>query len=381
MSASLKLRGMNYSAQQRQQLRQQCTLVVPGFKSLSPAEEFKALAAWCEARGAQADTFGDGGLVAAFEQQIAELLGKQAAVFMPSGVMAQLIAVRLYTESAALPRFGLAPNSHLAIHEQEAATSLWGLHAVPIGSRLRPLLAGDLEGLRQPLACALVELPMREAGGQLPSWEQLEALKAEAARLKLPLHMDGARLWQCRAFYGGRSFAEIAAGFASVYVSTYKDVGGMSGALLAGDAGFIAQARIWQRRMGGNLYQQTAPVASAMMRFEQRLAMLDDCYRRALELAQGLAALPGVRVNPDPPQTNMLHVHLDAPAEALNQARDELAEQERCWLFGLARPTEVPGWSYLELSVGDQLLALDNARVLPLFERLLDRARKRPPST
>ena len=109
-----------YTTQQRQQLRQQCTVTVPGFKTLSPAEEFKVLAAWCEARSAEADTYGEGGLLTAFEQQIAALLGKPAAVFMPSGVMARLIAVRLYTEVARVPRFGLSPNSHLAVHEQEA---------------------------------------------------------------------------------------------------------------------------------------------------------------------------------------------------------------------------------------------------------------------
>jgi len=369
---------MAYTAQQRQQLRQQCTMVVPGFRALSPAEEFKALAAWCEAREAPtdiADVYGEGGLLAVFEQQIAALLGKPAAVFMPSGVMAQLVAVRLYTEAARLSRFGLSPNSHLSTHEQEAFQSLSGLHGVPIGSGLRPMRAGDLAAVRQPLACALVELPMREIGGQLPSWDELQALKAQAVSQGIPLHMDGARLWQCRAHFQQRSYAEIAAGFGSVYVSMYKDIGGMAGALLAGEVDFIANARLWQRRMGGNLYQQTPFVASAMMRFEQRLALLDACHCRARDLALGLGALAGMRVNPGTPQTNMLHLHLDASAEALNVARDALAEAQNCWLFGPARASEVPGWSCVEISVGDRLLALDNATVLPLFERVLAQAR------
>ncbi len=192
---------MAHTSEERKQLRKQCTLVVPGYTTPSPATEFAAIATWCEAQQGESDTYGESGLIAVFEQQIASLLGKPAAVFMPSGVMAQLVAVRLYTESARLPRFGLSPNSHLAIHEEEAFQSLWGLHGVSIGSRLRPILASDLSAVTQPLACAVVELPMREAGGQLPSWEQLEELKAQAARTSTPLHMDGARLWQCSTFY------------------------------------------------------------------------------------------------------------------------------------------------------------------------------------
>ena len=364
---------MAYSTQQRTQLRRQCTLVLPGFATPRPAAELRAVADWCDTHAAESDVYGEGGLLAIFEQQIASLLGKPAAVFMPSGVLAQLVAVRLYTEAAGLPRFGMSPNSHLAIHEQEAFQSLWGLHGVPVGSRLRPMLASDLSAVAQPLACAVVELPMREAGGQLPSWEQLEALKAQAAHTNTPLHMDGARLWQCSAFYQ-RSYADIAAGFDSVYVSMYKDIGGLSGALLAGDEDFIANAKLWQRRMGGNLVQQTATVASAMLRFEQRLALLDACYQRALRLATALSALTGLRVNPDTPQTNMMHIYFDASADALNDARDHLAETEKCWLCGLARPAEVPGWSYIELTVGDLLLQHDDAALVPLFERLLARA-------
>jgi len=373
---------MSLSATQRAELRRLCTTIVPGYPSLSPADEFAALAAWCRVRGVRADVYGQDGLLAEFEQQIAALLGKPAACFMPSGVMAQLIAVRLHTEAARLPRFGLSPNSHLALHEEQAFESLWGLHGVPVGSRLRPIVAADLRALAQPLACLLVELPMREIGGQLPSWDELTQLQALAAERALPLHLDGARLWQCRSFYEQRSFAEIVAGFASVYVSFYKDIGGLSGAMLAGEADFIAQARLWLRRMGGNLFQQTATAASALMRFEQRLAMQAVCHQRALLLAegpQGLGGIPGLRLNPVRPQTNMLHLHFDAPAEAINDARDALGQAEGCWLIGNARPSEVPSWSYAELSVGEHLLALDNARVRAGFESVLADAQGRQP--
>ena len=149
----------------------------------------------------------------------------------------------------------------------------------------------------------------------------------------------------------------------------------MAGAVLAGQRDFIANARLWQRRMGGNLIQQTPFVASSMMRFEHRLGLLEACHQRALELAKGLGGLRGVRVHPAIPQTNMLHLHFELAAEAVNDARDAIAEVEKWWLLGSARPSDVPGWSYAELTVGDCLLKLDNTTVVQKFEQMLERAR------
>ena len=335
-----------------------------------PSRAAANLSAWCAAQGIEHDIYGAGGVVTGFEARIATELGKPAAAFLPSGVMAQLAAVGIWTEAAGLPRFGMHPTAHLALHEEEAYAALLHCHGVPLGQRLRPLLASDLAACRQKLACAIVELPIREAGGQLPSWDELEALKAAARDRGLPLHMDGARLWECAAYYG-RSHAEIAAGFDSVYVSVYKGIGAMAGALLAGSADFIDQARLWRRRMGGTLHHLSPLVVSAAMRFDERLALMPALYQRTLDLAQGLASLPGLRVNPAVPQTNMLHLYIDAPAERVLAARDSLAETNGCWLVDGVRPAEVPGWSLTELYIGDRLLAVDDDSVLPLFAELL----------
>jgi len=233
------------------------------------------------------------------------------------------------------------------------------------------MLARDLEASRQPLACVVVELPIREAGGQLPGWDELEALKASARQRGVRLHMDGARLWECAAHYR-KSYAEIAEGFESVYVSVYKGIGALSGALLAGSEDFIANARLWRRRMGGTLYHLSPMVVSAAMRFDERIASMPALYERTLDFAAGLATQPGLRVNPAVPQTNMLHLHFDATADAVLNARDELAVTTRCWLIDGVQPSTVPGWSVSELYVGDRLLQLDNARVLPLFARLCE---------
>jgi len=365
---------MSNRQERRDALRKRCSLILPGFRPVAPAEEFRRLADWCEANGVEHDHYGIGPSVEGFERKIATLLGKPAAVFVPSGVMAQLIAVRLWTESAGLARFGMHPTSHLANHEDEAYAALMGRHGVVVGDRLRPMLAQDLEASAQPMACVLVELPIREAGGQLPGWDELQALQAAARTRGIRLHMDGARLWESAAFYG-RSYAEIAAGFDSVYVSLYKGIGASSGAMLAGDEAFVANARLWRRRMGGTLFRMSPVVASAAMRFDERVELMPALYRRTLAFAAALSAQPHLRVNPAVPHTNMLHLYLDAPPEEVMDARDAVAEETGCWLLGGVRAAEVPGWSVSEFYVGDALLQTDDATVMALFSNLCARMR------
>ena len=362
---------MPLSQDERRALRRRSTFVVPDFATGSAAADFRAIAEWCEQNGIEHDTYGQGELVQGFERKIAALLGKAAAMFAPSGVMAQLAAVKVWAEAAGLDRFGIHPTSHLAHHEEQAYAALMHCHAVPVGQRLRPMLAKDLEAVRERLSSLHVELPIREAGGQLPSWDELEALKAAARERRMPLHMDGARLWESASYYG-RDHAAIADGFDSVYVSVYKGIGGFAGALLAGDEDFIARARVWRRRLGGTIYHLSPLVASAALRFDERIALMPALHRRAVDLAAALAGLPGLRVNPSVPHTNMMHLYFDASAEALAEARDALAEESGCWLLNWAQPAEVPGWSMSELYVGDSLLAAGNERVLPLFARLCD---------
>ena len=360
---------MSLTTLQRQQLRKSCTLIVPGFAVGSAADDFRQMADWCEAQGAEHDVYGDGPLVGDFERKVATLLGKPAAVFMPSGIMAQLSALRIWTEAAHLPRFGMHPTAHLALHEDEAPAALLQLHGVPVGDRLRPLLASDLEACRQPLACLLVELPIREAGGQLPTWDELAALKSLAHTRGLPLHLDGARLWECAPHYG-KTYAEIAAGFDSVYVSVYKGIGAVAGAVLAGTEDFIAQARLWRHRLGGTLVHLSPLVASAAMHFDQRLALMPALVERTRRLAASLTPFAAWRVNPRQPPTNMFHLYVDAPAEVVLDARDHIAGLSGCWLFDRVRPAEVPGWSLTELYIGDRLLAADETALMSAYAQL-----------
>ena len=91
--------------------------------------------------------------------------------------------------------------------------------------------------------------------------------------------------------------------------------------------------------MGGTLYHMSPMVAAAAMRFDARIALMPALYERALAFASELRRHPRLRVNPEVPQANMLHLHFDAPADAVMQARDALAEEAGCWLFDNVRPS------------------------------------------
>jgi threonine aldolase len=369
-----------YSAEQRQALRNACTITVPGHTRLPPGEDLIRIGEWCKANSVDADAYGSGQLIQSFEAKVAALLGTEAAVFMPSGTMAQQIAARIHCERAVgygkSERLGMHPTCHLEVHEQRGYAFLHQLKPVLVGDRTRPIVAKDIESLVEIPGCLIVELPAREIGGQMPNWDELQSLKQAARARGIALQLDGARLWEAATGYAGHSHADICKGFDSVYVSFYKGIGAPAGAMLLGDKSFIAEARIWQRRHGGNLVQQLPFVAGAAMRFDERLARMPAYFERAKALARALSAIDGVVINPAVPQANMFHLHLPASHQAVEEARDRIAESEKCWLGAPRGASDVPGWCAMELYVGENLMTLDDDFVVGAYRRLLGGARK-----
>ncbi|MDX1342374.1 MAG: beta-eliminating lyase-related protein [Reinekea sp.] len=300
----------------------------------------------------QADVYGVGALIEQFEQEVAALLGKEQALFLPSGTMAQPIALKIWAEQQRSPYVALHATSHLQLHEHNAYQTLYGLRGVTLGSHHRvPTLADIQSAAVEPLAAILLELPMREIGGQLPAWEDLVAQASWAREHNIKLHMDGARLWQCPPAYG-KSLAEISALFDSVYVSFYKDLGGISGACLAGDANFIAQAKIWVRRAGGNLFSLAPYIVAAREGLKQHLPHIAARREQAIWLAEQLNQLPGVTTWPRVPQTNMFRVRMSVDVETyLNTASQWMLDNN----VALITPPYETGEGYYlcEMTIGD----------------------------
>ncbi len=315
------------------------------------------------------DDYGEGEVVERLEARIAGLLGKEAAAFMPSGTMAQQIALRIWCDRAGTNHVAFHPLCHLEIHEQNGYRRLHGLHSTLLGTSDRMFTMEDLEKLVEPVGAILFELPQREIGGQLPAWDDLVAMVGWARERGITTHLDGARLWETRPFYG-KEYSEIAALFDSVYVSFYKILGGIAGAALAGRADLIKEARVWQRRHGGNLIHLYPMTLSAELGLDLRLGKVDEYHRKAVEVAAALTTLPGVRVVPDPPHTNMMHVFLSGDAERLLAASQRVAQEHDVVLFSSLAATILPDANRFELTVGDAALVFSSDELKSLFEAL-----------
>jgi threonine aldolase len=349
-----------------------CTRFLTHHYPRSPQQTLVDLAAFAPSE-ARPDRYGRGELIASFEQQIAELLGKPAAVFMPSGTMCQQIALRIWADRRGINNIAFHPTCHLERHEDKAYQLLHGLHGRLVGHPSRLIELDDLQAISEPLGALLLELPQREIGGQLPSWHDLVAQTNWARQQGIPTHLDGARLWECQPFYG-RTYAEIAALFDTVYVSFYKTLGAIAGAVLAGPADVIAEARVWQHRHGGTVFQLFPYVLAAQQGLTDRLGRIAAYCQKAAAVALALQAIPQIAIIPDPPVTNMMHLFIRADHARLEAAAVELARETHVRLVRRFAPTELPGYQKAEFVAGDATLDLADDEIVALFQSLVRRA-------
>lgn len=317
----------------------------------------------------RADRYGGGELLESFEREIAQLLGKEDAVFMPSGTMAQQIALRAHCDRRNRHTVGLHPQSHLVVSENDALSRLHGIAPVALGERNRLFTLDDLNGAREPLGALLLELPERNIGGALRPWDEVQALCSWARERHVALHMDGARLWESQPFYD-RGFAELAAPFDTVYVSFYKILNAVSGAALAGEKSIIDEARGWQWRQGGRLVQQYPAVLSARDGLHRYLPRVPLYVKRAQAIAAILREFDDVTITPDPPPTNMMHVFVRGDREALNSAALRVSAEHGVWLPVALQTTPLPGVHMFELTCGEGSLAISDTEVRELFAAL-----------
>ena len=319
-----------------QTVTRQCKTALYGHPAQTMSEQLQSLADYSSAFESR-DVYGDGKLIRDLETRIADILKMDDALYFPSGTMAQPIALKMWSDDKSEKRFAMHETCHIELHEQYGYKTLYGLESVLIGSRDAVPTLSDLEAVQGGLAAVVIELPMREIGGQLPEWQSLVAMSQWARSHNVAFHLDGARVWQCPSYYG-RPIEEIAALFDSVYVSLYKDLGGISGAVLLGSTSFIATAKVWLRRAGGNVVTAYPSILSAHKGLEDNLVAMPGAAKAAKWMALWCNAQPRTHTLPVQPQANMFHLFIDLPPDVVLARCIQWMEHNNIALLPMVRP-------------------------------------------
>ncbi|HEY1853945.1 MAG TPA: threonine aldolase family protein [Solirubrobacterales bacterium] len=250
--------------------------------------------------------------VNALQELVAELLGHEAALFLPSGTMCNQIALRLHTRPLGDEVY-LHRGSHPVIAEAGGAAALAGAQLLELGGEGGMFDAAALEAaLRDPsdrhqprsrLVC--VEQTTNMGGGRVWPLAEIESILAVAERGGLRSHLDGARLLNA-VVSSGVSAAAYASGFDTAWIDFSKGLGAPVGACLAGSREAIEEAWRYKQMYGGAMRQAGIIAAAALWALEHNVERLAEDHANARALAEGLAAIDGIEIDPTTVETNIV---------------------------------------------------------------------------
>ncbi|RYZ22836.1 MAG: aminotransferase class I/II-fold pyridoxal phosphate-dependent enzyme [Chitinophagaceae bacterium] len=282
-----------------------------------PADYLAELSATNTAAAIQRDTYGRGGAVEALEKKFAAITGKEKAIYMPSGTMANTFALSVL--SGDNTKIVVPETSHVYRDEADAAQAVFGKRLIGLAAGEACFTAAGLQSaidhlkdeeyLPGAVGAAMVELPNRRTNGTAVSIEEVKKISALCRGRNIPLHLDGARLFIASAFTGV-PVREYAAHFDTVYISLYKYLGAAGGAILCGPASVIDKMPHLVKIHGGNMYTNWPNAAMALHRLEGFEARLQQAIAVSKTLFAALNAMPGVRVESIPGGTNIFYLHL-----------------------------------------------------------------------
>jgi threonine aldolase len=273
------------------------------------------------------DVFGDDPTVNRLEDRIAGIMGKEAAVFVPSGTMANQTSIRAHTEPG--DEVIAHEGSHLINYESGAPAALSGVMIRPlpgaggvfdaqaVHDAIRP---GSAHFARSRLL--VVENTHNRGGGTVWPIDAVERVAAAGREHGLRLHLDGARLWNACAATGLRP-ADYARHFDTVSCCFSKGLGAPAGSAVAGDRAAIERVDRFRKMFGGVMRQSGVLAAAALHALDHHLERLREDHDNARRLAAGLARIPGVSI-PVPVQTNMVFFDLAPPLPAAGDLCDAL---------------------------------------------------------
>ncbi len=310
------------------------------------------------------DVLGDDPTVNALQDRVAALLGKEAALYVPSGTMANQLALRVLTEPGT--QLVCETDAHIYLYEAGGPAALSGLLLTRVTGRGGALAWPEVEAAlfpddvhHAPPALVCLENTHNMAGGRVLPQDLVREVGEGVRGRGLRLHLDGARLWNAHAATG-LPLDELAAPADTVSVCFSKGLGAPVGSALAGEAAVIARARRFRKMFGGAMRQAGILAAACLHALDHNLLRLADDHRRARRLAEGLDN-PALSVN-HPVDTNIVVIDV-APPERAAALLDHLAGREVLAVpFGRGRVRAVTSLMVDDAGVETALSALNAFR-------------------
>jgi threonine aldolase len=303
------------------------------------------------------DVFGEDPTVNRLQERAAEIFGKEAALFVPSGTMGNQIAVKLHTK----------PGQEIIIEERSHIYNFeLGMASVLSGATVRPLKSADPSGMltweeiaphlhleesyhdnQTGLIC--LENTHNFGGGSVMNGAECREICREARNAGLPVHMDGARIFNA-SVAAGETVAELTKDCNSVQFCLSKGLGAPVGSVLLGTKDFIDQARIWRKRLGGGMRQVGVLAAAGLIALEETPKIMHIDHENARVLAEGLAGMKGIEVDVEGVVTNIVILDVAGTGKSQQEICDEL---ERAGVGAIGWDTKIRLVTHYDVSRKD----------------------------
>ena len=270
----------------------------------------------------QRDFYMQGGVVDALQKKFEAITGKEKAIYMPTGTMANQLAIA--TLSGKHTKVYVQDLSHVYRDEADAAQSVFNKRLMPLGMDKAFFTAAELQDAVEHLkdrevfssgnGAVSIENPVRRAEGRMVPVEEIRKISAYCRSQQIPLHLDGARLFMAAA-WSGISVKEYAGYFDTVYISLYKYLGAAGGAILCGPASIIDAMPHLIKIHGGTVFGAWPNAAMALHRLEGLEDRLREAISRSRIIFEGINAIPGLKVTALEGGTNIYPFSVTTPVD------------------------------------------------------------------
>jgi len=312
------------------------------------------------------DVFNEDPTIRELQNYIATETGMETAMFVTSGTQGNQISINAHTQPG--QEILLDKNSHIVFYESGAPSMLAGVQVNPLDGTHGVITVEQLKHAIRPTddhypqtGMICLENTHNRAGGTIYPLREIERISQFAKEQKLPLHLDGARLWNA-CIAAGISLKEYCQHFDSVSLCFSKGLGAPVGSIVAGSKSFMKRAHFYRKAYGGGMRQAGLLAAAALHALEHHLPMLGEDHRRARLIAEELNKLKGLSVDLSAVQTNIVIFEVDPTHYKTDDVIKQMAERGvHMFAFG---PTRIRLVLHLDISDNDIAYAVEQFKLL-----------------